>query len=331
MALPSDQYWMQRSLADSTKAYNYTERKLADLRREYERAMKTVQQRIAAWYRTYGEDGKVPVTEARKRATGKLTRQQELLARLEKDFDRLFGTQQQLAKETLTGVYSDAYYRAVFRIQKGIGAGANFFVLTPHYVDRAISTAWSGQSYSRRIWKHQRLLAKKVRSIINQGVLLGTPEVQMSEQLAASMQSTFGRAQRLIRTETTHIYNQATKLGYKESGIEEYQFLATLDLRTSDQCQSLDGKHFPLDEAQPGKNYPPMHPNCRSTTIPYRAGRAAERFARDAETGKGYYVPGNMTYDTWHKEHVLDRHGADKVKELKKTSRQKRRTSRSKS
>lgn len=57
-------------------------------------------------------------------------------------------------------------------------------------------------------------------------------------------------------------------MSYEATGLDGYIFLATLDLGTSDICQFLDGKRFKLKDAQVGKNYPPMHPNCRSTTIP---------------------------------------------------------------
>jgi uncharacterized protein with gpF-like domain len=39
-----------------------------------------------------------------------------------------------------------------------------------------------------------------------------------------------------------------------------------LDSRTSEICRELNGKRFKLSEAEVGVNYPPMHPNCRSTT-----------------------------------------------------------------
>lgn len=54
---------------------------------------------------------------------------------------------------------------------------------------------------------------------------------------------------------------------YKEIGIEEYKYEAVLDSATSEICRELHGKKFKISEAKPGKNYPPMHPWCRSTTM----------------------------------------------------------------
>ncbi|KYG90771.1 hypothetical protein A0U40_18005 [[Bacillus] sp. KCTC 13219] len=89
-----------------------------------------------------------------------------------------------------------------------------------------------------------------------------------------------------------------------------------MDLRTSDICASLDGKKFDLKKAQAGVNYPPMHPNCRSTTIPVVEYDAEE--VRLAKINGTYYeVPATMTYEEWYNSLVKE-HGADKVTTMKK-------------
>ena len=52
---------------------------------------------------------------------------------------------------------------------------------------------------------------------------------------------------------------------------------------------------------------PPFHVHCHSTTVPYfddEFDAVGERAARDEETGKTYFVPGNMTYKEWEKSFV---------------------------
>ena len=48
---------------------------------------------------------------------------------------------------------------------------------------------------------------------------------------------------------------------------------------------------------------PPLHPFCRSTTVPYFGNKEGTRVAR-GEDGKTYPVPADMTYDQWYKEYV---------------------------
>lgn len=91
---------------------------------------------------------------------------------------------------------------------------------------------------------------------------------------------------------------------YKDCEIENYEFMATLDNKTSVVCRELDGKIFPVKDAVPGKNYPPMHPNCRSTTVcAFDDDKVTKRVARDS-SGKSYEVPSNMTYHEWEKQHA---------------------------
>ena len=79
----------------------------------------------------------------------------------------------------------------------------------------------------------------------------------MSSALAAKMGQSYKNAERLVRTETAHIHTESDRAAYKEAGVEQYEFMATLEVRTCDVCGSLDGKHFKVSEAKVGVNYPP--------------------------------------------------------------------------
>ncbi|OKO89746.1 minor capsid protein [Geobacillus proteiniphilus] len=51
--------------------------------------------------------------------------------------------------------------------------------------------------------------------------------------------------------------------------MEKYEILATLDMRTSDICRSMDGKVYEVKNYKPGTTAPTFHVRCRTTTIPY--------------------------------------------------------------
>ena len=114
------------------------------------------------------------------------------------------------------------------------------------------------------------------------------------------------RCETIIRTGVAHVAGAATAMSYAEAGIEEYTYLATLDIKTSEICHSLDQKTFPLDEKQEGVNYLPMHPNCRSTTyFSITKNSHSMRAARDPATGKSIEVPENWDYGKWYEERVV--------------------------
>jgi hypothetical protein len=91
---------------------------------------------------------------------------------------------------------------------------------------------------------------------------------------------------------------------YKTSEVvDRYEYLATLDNRTSEICRELDGKVFDVKEAEVGVNQPPMHPYCRSTTIPSFedddiGAYITDRIARD-RNGNSYLVGKDVTFKEW--------------------------------
>ncbi|AIL57788.1 phage head morphogenesis protein [Staphylococcus aureus M90388] len=84
---------------------------------------------------------------------------------------------------------------------------------------------------------------------------------------------------------------ESQKLTYlKELGEDgEYKYVAKIDSKTSKLCHSLNGKIFKVKDMIPGVNAPPMHPWCRSTTVPH-VGNWRDKFFKERE-GK-YQVEG---------------------------------------
>lgn len=75
------------------------------------------------------------------------------------------------------------------------------------------------------------------------------------------------RPNMVARTETVRLSNLGLKDLYEENKIEQYQYLAAVDDRTSDICLSLNGRIFNVKDGVPGVNMPAMHSNCRSTIV----------------------------------------------------------------
>jgi len=116
-------------------------------------------------------------------------------------------------------------------------------------------------------------------------------------------------------TESAAFASAAQKDCFKALDVEKYEIVATLDNRTSQICQDLDGEVFDMKDYQVGVTAPPFHPWCRTTTVPYFEDNYGERAARDEKTGKTYYVPSNMKYKDWKKAFV-DGGSKDGLKEL---------------
>ena len=165
--------------------------------------------------------------------------------------------------DTLTDVYENTYTSFVedLNFKKG--------VISSGTVKMALEQEWSGANYSSRIWSNTDNLAKAIKNELIIGLNKGINYRTMSQNIAKKFETSYKNAERLVRTETNHIQNQATLMGYTDAGVVKYQFLAVLDSRTSHTCSDLNGEVFKTENATEGENYPPMHPNCRSTTVPY--------------------------------------------------------------
>ena len=207
--------------------------------------------------------------------------------------------------QTLSKIYSDNYKRTNFDIDKFLGFSTGFESLNYKQLNTAIHQRWLGMNFSDRIWKNKGQLLDQINTTFLQGVAQGHNSKKIALEMAKNMGTSYHNCERLVRTECAHIAGQATLDGYKERGTKKYKYDVTLDNRTSEICQSLDGQVFDVKEAQEGINYPPMHPNCRSSTTPYfepddidKMFDEAERVARD-ENGKLYYVPSSMNYKEW--------------------------------
>lgn len=199
----------------------------------------------------------------------------------------------------------DAYYKTMYDTQHGLGIGFNFAQMPNYTIQEILMNPWSGQHFSARVWGNTDVLAANLNNILTSGFMSGASRKQMSDQLMAVTDSGKFAANRLIRTEYTYMANQAEHAAYKAADIEQYMFVATLDKKTSIPCRKTDRKVFKVKDGVPGKNMPPLHTWCRSTTIAYFGQETLEgiqRRARDPETGKTMLVPANMSYEQWQKE-----------------------------
>ena len=210
-------------------------------------------------------------------------------------------------EEAYRSIIKNSYMHKIFDIQQYAGYGRYVTPMDPNRIERLMRERWLGGNYSSRIWENTTKLANALKKELLVSFLTGRPQLDAWLAIENRFGAGYNNARRLIRTESNYMANQAHAEAYKDSGIEKYIYVATLDLKTSEICRSLDGKTFFVKDAKPGKNYPPMHPWCRSTTIAWIPAvllAKMKRNARDPLTGKNYTVPANMTYNEWYKKYV---------------------------
>lgn len=156
--------------------------------------------------------------------------------------------------------------------QMGMHTNPNMLVISKDQLQQVLTEPWSGKNYSN-IWaNHRDVLGATLKSVLRDGFLSGLSMNEMTKILQNKLGVSYSNAVRLIRTETIYVSNQGALNSFKNSGVVEwFKFDAHLDNRTSEICTMMDmeDKVYHISEASIGVNVPPLHPNCRSTIIPY--------------------------------------------------------------
>jgi len=328
----SKSYWERRQeltyLAEEKKLDEYYK----GLQKAFEQAKKEIQSVINDFYMRYAKENKVSYAEAQKLLSkveigelqdfidlvnknmgkynrklnnmfikARITRYQALEKQIDAILQKLYALEYEYkGKELLKEVYTNAYYRTWFNIDQYYGFHQEFAQINPRTIDELIRYPFNGANFSTRIWKQKDHMLQVLTEDITTMLVQGKNPQTLAENFAKKFKIKEFEAYRLLHTESSFIIEQGSLAAYKEDGVEKYQILATLDMRTSDICRSEDGKIYDIDKAVVGVNYPPYHPFCRTTTVPYyEDDEDSTRVARDPKTGKTYEVPSNMTYREW--------------------------------
>ncbi|WP_407346398.1 minor capsid protein [Lactococcus petauri] len=211
----------------------------------------------------------------------------------------------------LKGSYNDTYYRNIYNSQAVKGKfSSNFAHVDDKKLNAVIHSGWKGSNFSTRLWGNAtHTLPKTLSETLFRGIALGYGPDRLTQMARVKLKD-FAENQihRLVTTEAAHIVEQATLDSYKEIGLEKYEYLATLESHTCEVCGKLDGQVIEVSKQDTGTNYPPIHPYCRCTTVPWDKWfeeNDIKRWSRNEETGKGESID-DISYNKW-KEDVFDK------------------------
>ena len=334
----SSEYWKKRLENIATTQNKRADDYIEILELQYKKAMASIQRDLEAFYARYANAEGVDMATARKLLSKaekemwevsleeyrKMALDEEFIDQIESMYSksrvsRLKALEMQIRAQLetlysdlntelgalLTDTFADTYYQTVYEIQKGTGIGTNFALFNEDAVKKIVSKPWKWGHFSSTVWNNKDLLLGELETALSQAFIRGDRIDKVIKTFYKKMGVGYSRAANIIQTEHAYIAGEATFKGYEETGVERYQYLATLDTRTSQICRDMDGKTFKLSEKVVWLNYPPLHCRCRSTTVPYFGDEESygKRIARDHE-GKVYYVPEDMKYHEWYDKYV---------------------------
>ena len=341
--ITNEEYWHERfeqvieaQLKNGMDYYDEAERM-------YRKAMESIEKDIARWYMRIAVNNQITYADAKKLLTNpqlkdfKLTlkeyikrgkengisadwskslenasakyhisRLEALQMQIQQHIEVLYGNQLDGMDASMRNIYSEGYYQTAYELQKGFSTGFDVQQIDDARLERLISKPWAadGVNFSQRLWSDKDKLINNLQNELVQGLVRGDAQLKIVQRFANRMNSSLSNAGRLIATESAYFASLGEKDSMKDLGVEQYDILATLDRRTSEICRSMDGKVFKISEFKAGVTAPPLHPWCRSCTVPHIEGLdSGLRAARD-DDGKVYYVPGSMKYPEWKEKFV---------------------------
>lgn len=246
---------------------------------------------------------------------GKINRKQALQTSIESTCANLGMKEVETSSRMYENTYKEEILHNHFDMQRKTGIGYSFEKVSEKQVQEVLKNNWSGKHYSERIWGNQEAFAQILEEKILKGLMTGTNSRKLARELDKITNAGQYACERLIRTETTYFVAMADLKAAEQRGEEEVKFLATLDSRTSPQCQAMDGKIIKISKAIVGKNIPPLHPFCRSVIIG-ASDKHKIRSATDPVTGKPMTVPANMTYPEWKRKRAYSYEQSNEEGEL---------------
>ena len=230
----------------------------------------------------------------------------ELQSEVDNTIRDIYKAEKRVTTSLYKNILKEGFNRSMYEIQKNASFSFGFGQPDAKQVKAVLNAKWSGLNYSDRIWENTKRLAETVKEEIAVSLLTGKSQSEMARQIDYKFGVGSFNARRLIRTEACYFENEAEAMSYEEAGIEKYRFLATLDLRTSEKCRRHDNKVYKLKDKVTGKNYPPLHPFCRSTTIAvfeYGWIKDKKRIARN-KNDENVEIQ-NMSYEDWYDKYVI--------------------------
>jgi len=294
---------------------------------------KELEKQIREFYRDAWEETRALIAEIHERYTAG-----EVLTRTDMvKYNRLSKTELELAR-ILTGLYRknrkylyDSFEQAylfghfsqVYELEMKSDTLLGFGGVNRRAIEQALAVSLTGLTLNERLKKNEREVVYRVRQELSQSLVQGESYPTAAKRLRGVFEGDEVKAMRVAATELHRAQEEAADQT-REKARERVEFtevwLATLDQRTRDTHQAMDGQEkgddgffdvagyaarFPGDPALPAKECI----NCRCTTVVEIPGRPVlsrrGRISLDEDEVKNNQLfPADMTYPQWYESRM---------------------------
>lgn len=325
MAKGSEEYWRERE--ETQRQHNIHDEKQynAEIQKIYQRMEDEIRKEINGFYGKYAAKEGITIEEARRRVskldmeeysrkakeyvanrdlspqaneemrlynlTMKVNRLEMLKATIGVDIVGGFDDLEKLMGQKLTE-------KALDEMERQAGILGRTVQNNEEMAHAIVNASFHNAKFSDRIWMYQDMLKGELDQLLSTGLIQGKHPTELARHLHKLFGVSRYDAERLMRTEMARVQTEAQKQSLLANGFQEYEFI-TVGYAACPICAALDGKHFKLKEMQPGRNAPPMHPNCRCSIAAWMDEDVYNQWLDSGAAKVG------VTFEEYQKRHLL--------------------------
>lgn len=339
------EYWKKRFELLEEAQNSSSEKYVSILKEEYDKALIKIEKDITNWYTRLADNNEISYSNAKKLLDKKelkefkwtveeyiekgkensinqkwikelenastkvhIDKLNSIKVQIQNELEYLYDKENKGIEKLLKQQYEDTYYKSAHEIQKGLNQFKQIQKINTEEIQKIISKPWTtdNQTFSDRIWKHKDDLLNTLQKELTQAMIRGDNIHKIINKVEKDFNISKRKASRLVMTEAAFFSSAGQKDCFNSLNVKQYEIVATLDNRTSEICQDLDGKVFDMKDYEIGATAPPFHCYCRSVTAPYfndEFTQEEKRAYRDEE-GKTIYVDSKIKYKDWYNKYV---------------------------
>lgn len=337
----SNNYWSKRFEEEEKQRALANDKSFKKIEKQYKLAEQQIKNDINKWYRRIADNNEISLADAKKllkknelqefkwaleeftekaksggwkkelenaSARIHIQRLEALQLQVRNSIEFLGKEENNLLEEHLLNTYQNTYYQSLYEISKGFDLKTSFNVLDKNKINQVIHSPWlkDGKNFSDRLWQDKKSMVDTLSKKITQSFITGKDLNEAIEDMemfvSNAVKNKTAVARRLLETESRAYASKAQEQAFKNIDVEQYEIVATLDLKTSEICQEMDNKVFDMKDFEVGVTAPPFHCYCRTVIAPYFEDDESVRAARD-ENGEYVEVP-YMNYTEWKEKYI---------------------------
>ena len=213
------------------------------LLKNYRASLREIKRLILQMYEKYGND----VDYAQMVSYNRLTNLEQQIAG---EIKNLTNENIKTTTKTIKDIYSEQFYRTGFAFEQSLGAKLGFGLLNPDVIKASVLNSLDRIKWTDRMKDHAQQFVKQIQSELTQGLIQGEGYGKIAARIVDKTGINASKVIRIVRTEGHRVQSAGSLLAYDKTqsaadrlGLKTVKvWVATLDNRTRDSHQKMDGK-----------------------------------------------------------------------------------------